>query len=35
MKIYIAAPLYSEMERGYNLKIDTLLREKGYDSAVS
>ena len=32
MKIYIAAPLYSDMERGYNLKIDTLLREKGYDT---
>ena len=32
MKIYIAAPLYCDYEREYNLKIDELLRENGYDT---
>ena len=32
MKIYIAAPLYCDYERQYNLEIDTLLREKGFDT---
>jgi len=32
MKIYIAAPLYCEYERDYNLKIDAFLREHGYDT---
>ena len=32
MKIYIAAPLYCEQELEYNLKIDTFLRENGYDT---
>lgn len=32
MKIYIAAPLYCEYEREYNLKIDTYFRENGFDT---
>ena len=32
MKIYIAAPLYCDYEREYNLKIDELLRKNGYDT---
>ena len=32
MKIYIAAPLYCEYERNYNLKIDEMLRRNGYDT---
>ncbi len=32
MKIYIAAPLYCEYERDYNLMIDAFLRENGYDT---
>lgn len=32
MKIYIAAPLYCDYEREYNLTIDELLRKNGYDT---
>lgn len=32
MKVYIAAPLYCEQELEYNLKIDTFLRENGFDT---
>lgn len=32
MKIYIAAPLYCDYEREYNLKIDELLRKNGYNT---
>ncbi|MBR2544930.1 MAG: nucleoside 2-deoxyribosyltransferase, partial [Erysipelotrichaceae bacterium] len=32
MKVYIAAPLYCDYEREYNLKIDELLRNNGYDT---
>ena len=32
MKVYIAAPLYCDYEREYNLKIDGLLRKNGYDT---
>ncbi len=32
MKVYIAAPLYCEYERDYNLKIDSLLKENGFDT---
>ncbi|MBQ1900231.1 MAG: nucleoside 2-deoxyribosyltransferase domain-containing protein [Erysipelotrichaceae bacterium] len=32
MKVYIAAPLYCEQELKYNLKIDTFLRENGFDT---
>lgn len=32
MKIYIAAPLYSEGEKDFNLKIDTIIRSWGYDT---
>lgn len=31
-KIYIAGPLFSEAERSYNLLIDTLCREEGFDT---
>lgn len=31
-KIYIAGPLFSEAERAYNLRIDTLCREEGFDT---
>ena len=32
MKVYIAAPLYCDYERRYNLEIDEFLRNKGYDT---
>ncbi len=32
MKVYIAAPLFCCYERNYNLEIDALLRENGYDT---
>ncbi len=32
MKIYIAAPLYCDYERNYNLEIDTFLRNHGFDT---
>ena len=32
MKVYIAAPLYCDYEKDYNLKIDTFLRENGFDT---
>lgn len=32
MKVYIAAPLYSQGEKDFNLKIDTLIRSWGYDT---
>lgn len=32
MKIYIAAPLYCDYEREYNLKIDLLLRNHGFST---
>ncbi len=32
MKVYIAAPLYCAYELDYNLKIDTCLRENGFDT---
>ncbi|MBQ1346933.1 MAG: hypothetical protein IIY65_02940, partial [Erysipelotrichaceae bacterium] len=32
MKVYIAAPLYCDYEKEYNLKIDTFLRENGFDT---
>lgn len=31
-KIYIAGPLFSEADRSYNLLIDTLCREEGFDT---
>ena len=31
-KVYIAGPLFSEAERSYNLRIDTLCRELGFDT---
>lgn len=32
MKVYIAAPLYSEGEKAFNLKIDGMLKEWGYET---
>ena len=31
-KIYIAAPLYCDYEKDYNLQIDNFLRENGFDT---
>ncbi len=32
MKIYIAAPLFSEGERAFNEKIDAIVRECGHET---
>ena len=32
MKIYIAAPLFNEAERAFNLRIDAILRECGHET---
>lgn len=32
MRVYIAAPLFCDYERNYNLEIDDLLRKNGYDT---
>lgn len=32
MKVYIAAPLYADGEKDFNLKIDSLIRSWGYET---
>ena len=35
MKVYIAAPLFSEGERQFNERIDTIIRSCGHETFLS